>query len=110
METVGAEESLAEGGVASTSAVEMIGAEESSVEGGVALASAASSSRTSYSSSESLRMMMLPSLGGPRRSQLRSPNSFLVNSSSREVSGNKSSSSQDRSTTRILSEGEKWGT
>jgi hypothetical protein len=53
---------------------------------------------------ELLRIMTLSSQGGPRRSRLRSPNSFLVIFSSREVSGKLSSSSEDRSTTMIFSE------
>jgi hypothetical protein len=40
-------------------------------------------------------MMTLPSLGGPRTSQLRSSKSFLANSSSHEVSGLRPSSSED---------------
>jgi hypothetical protein len=76
-------------------------------EDGAASASVASSSCTSSSSSESLRMMTLPSPGGPRTAQLRSPKSLLVNSSPREVSGMRASSSEDedRSTTRTFSKG-----
>jgi hypothetical protein len=39
-----------------------------------------------YALSESSMMIILPSPGGLRMSRLRSPNSFLANSSSREVS------------------------
>jgi hypothetical protein len=54
---------------------------------------------------ESLRMMMLSSSGGPRRPQLRSPKSFRAISSSCEVLGAASSSSEDRSTTNNPLEG-----
>jgi hypothetical protein len=50
-------------------------------------------------------MMALLLSDGPRSPQLRSSKSFLANSSSHEVSGNMSSSSEERSTTRILSKG-----
>jgi hypothetical protein len=49
--------------------------------------------RSSSSSSELLMMMMLLSPGGPSRSQLSSPDSLRVNSSSREVFGAPQSSS-----------------
>jgi hypothetical protein len=75
-------------------------------EGGEASTSIASSSHTlSSSSSELLRMMTLPSLCDLRRLWFRSPKSFLVNSSSHEESGKRSSSSKDRSTTEILFDG-----
>jgi hypothetical protein len=53
------------------------------------------SSCASFSSSESSRMMTLPSSGGPRTTQLRSPKSLWVNSKSREVAAMISSSSKD---------------
>jgi hypothetical protein len=81
--------------------VETVGARDFAVEDGVASVSATSSS----SSSESLRMMTLPSSTGPRSSRLRSLKSFFVNFSSHEVSGMRYSSSEEISTTRILSEG-----
>jgi hypothetical protein len=76
-------------------------------EGGAASALTAASSWVSSSSSESLMTMILPSPGGPRISRLRSPKSFLANSSSCEVSATKSSSPEDkaRSTTGTSSEG-----
>jgi hypothetical protein len=46
-----------------------------------------SSCTSSSSSSESLRIMILSSPDGPRMSWLRSPKSFLVNSSSRKMQG-----------------------
>jgi hypothetical protein len=51
--------------------------------------------------------MILPSLGGPRMSRLRSPKSFLASSSSREVSAKESYSPEDeaRSTIGTGSEG-----
>jgi hypothetical protein len=73
--------------------VEAVGAGDLTVEDGTTSASAAVSSRTYSSSSESLRTMTLPSSGVPRRSRLRSPNSFLESSASREVSRRISSSS-----------------
>jgi hypothetical protein len=86
---------------------EAVGAGDLTAEDGTTSVSAASSSHTSSSSSESLRLMTLPSSGGPRSLQLRSPKSFLANSSSREVSGMRpySSKDEDRSTTRTFSEG-----
>jgi hypothetical protein len=50
-------------------------------------------------------MMMLSSPGGPRRPRLRSPKSLREISSSREVSGASSSSSEVRSATENLLEG-----
>jgi hypothetical protein len=81
--------------------VEAVGARDLAAEDGATSTSAAFSSCTSYSLLESLRMMILLSLGGPRKSQLRSPKSLLVNSSSRETSAMRSPSSKDeeRSTT-----------
>jgi hypothetical protein len=78
---------------------------EFTVEDGAASALAWSSSRTTSSSSESLRMMMLSSPDNTRRPQLRSPKSFQVVSSSREVSRKVSSSLEERSTTGNPSEG-----
>jgi hypothetical protein len=75
------------------------------VEDGATSVPAASSSHTYSSSLESLRMMILPSPGGPRSSRLRSSNTLLANSSSCVISGMRSSSSEERSTTGILSEG-----
>jgi hypothetical protein len=73
----------------SASSVEAVGGGDLRTEDGAASMSVASSSCTSSSSSLSisLRMMILPSSGGPRTSRLRSPKSLLVNSSSHEVSG-----------------------
>jgi hypothetical protein len=53
-----------------------------------------------------LRMMILSSPGGPRKSRLRSPKILLANSSSRETSTMRSPSSEDeeRSTTRAFPE------
>jgi hypothetical protein len=48
---------------------------------------------------------MLLSVGGPRSPRLRSSKSFLAHSSSREVLGKASSSSEERSTTEIPSKG-----
>jgi hypothetical protein len=75
-------------------------------EDGTALTSVAFSSCTSSSSSESLRMIILPSLDGPRMSRLRSPNSLLVNASSHKTSTMRSPSSEDEeiSTTGALPE------
>jgi hypothetical protein len=75
-------------------------------EDGTALASVAFSSRTSSSSLESLRMMILPLPGAPRMSRLRSPKSLLTNSSFYETSTMRSPSLEDeeRSTTRAFSE------
>jgi hypothetical protein len=89
------------------SAAEVVGAGDLTAEDDVASASMASSSRTSYSSSKLLRMMMLPAPDGPRTSRLRSPKSLLTNSSSRDVSGMRPSSFEDenRSTTGTFSEG-----
>jgi hypothetical protein len=66
-----------------------------------------SSCTYSSSSSESLRMMILPSPDDPRMSRLRSPKSLPVNSSSRETSAMRPSSSKDeeRSTTGVFPEG-----
>jgi hypothetical protein len=60
-----------------------------------------------FFSSESLRMIILSSPGGPRTSWLRSPKSFLMNFSSHKMPGMRPSSSEDedRSTTRTFSEG-----
>jgi hypothetical protein len=77
------------------SATEAVGVEDFTTAEDVASAVAVVSSRASPSSSESLRMITLPSSSGPRRSQLRSPNSRQANSVSREVSTKKSSSSED---------------
>jgi hypothetical protein len=87
--------------------VEAIGARDFTAEYDATSALAAASSHTSSSSSESLRMMTLPSPGGPRTPRLRSPKSLLANSSSHEVSGRRPSSSEeeDRSTTRTFSYG-----
>jgi hypothetical protein len=85
--------------------VEAVGAEEFAAEDGTTSALEWSSSRTSSSSSELLRMMTLPSPGDPRRPRLWSPKSFWVISSSREVLGKTSYSSEERSTTGNLSEG-----
>jgi hypothetical protein len=73
---------------------------------GAASTSMAFSSRTSSSSSESLRMMNLLSPGGPRTSQLRLPKGLLVNALSRETSAMRSPSLEDeeRSTTEALME------
>jgi hypothetical protein len=80
---------------------------EFAAEGGAASALTAASSCVSSSSSESLMTMILPSPGGSRISRLRSPKSFLANSSSREVSATEPSSLGDkaRSTTGTGSEG-----
>jgi hypothetical protein len=77
------------------SAAEAVGVEDFTTTEDVASAVAVVSSRASPSSSESLRTITLPSSSGPRRSQLRSPNSRQANSVSREVSTKKSSSSED---------------
>jgi hypothetical protein len=90
------------------SSAEAVGVGDFIVEDGAALASMVSSLRTSsFSSSESLRMITLPSSGGPRTPRLRSSKSLLVNSSSREVSRMRPSSSKDEeiSTTGTFSEG-----
>jgi hypothetical protein len=81
---------------------------EFAAEGGAASALTAASSCVSSSSSESLMTMILPSLGGLRISRLRSPKSFLANSSSHEVSATECSSPEDkaRSTTGTGSEGQ----
>jgi hypothetical protein len=91
--------------VLSATAVEADGSGEFLAEEGVVLALVRSSSRTYSSSSESLRMMMLPSPGGPRRSHLRSSKSLRMMSSSREVLGAVSSSCEDKSTIGNPSEG-----
>jgi hypothetical protein len=80
---------------------------EFAAEGGAASALTTVSSCVSSSSSELLRTMILPSPGGPRMSRLRSPKSFLANSSSREVSATESFSPEDeaRSTIGTGSEG-----
>jgi hypothetical protein len=76
--------------------MEAVGARDLAIEDGVASTSVASSSHTSSSSSlESLRMMTLSLLGSSRISQLRSPKSLLINSSSHEVSGMIPSSFED---------------
>jgi hypothetical protein len=80
--------------------VEVVGARDFTIEG-----SATSMSMASSSSLESLMMMILPSPGGPRSLQLRSPKSFLANSLFYVMSGMRSSSSEERCTTGILSEG-----
>jgi hypothetical protein len=77
---------------------------EFTIEGGETLVSAVISSHTSSSSSKSLTMMTLSSLGSPRRLWLSSPNSLRANSS-RVVLGRPSSSSEERSTTGITLEG-----
>jgi hypothetical protein len=88
------------------SAAETNGAGEFKVEVGAALASTVISSRTSSSSSDSLRVMMLPSSGSSRRLWLRSPKSLRANSSSHEVSGRTFSSwPKEGSTTGIPPEG-----
>jgi hypothetical protein len=94
-----------EDGVASAS-TDVVEAVDHAGEDGAASTSVAFSSCTSSSSSESLRMMILSSLGGPRTSQLKSPKSLLVNSSSHETSAIRSPSSEDeeRSTTGAFSE------
>jgi hypothetical protein len=74
---------------------------EFAAEGGAALALMAASSCVSSSSSESLMTMILPSPGGPRISRLRSPKSFLENSSSREVSTMESSLLEDKARSTI---------
>jgi hypothetical protein len=81
---------------------------EFAAEGGASSALTAVSSCVSSSSSESLMTMILPSSGGPRISRLRSPKSFLVNSSSHEVSVTESSLPEDkaRATTGTGSEGQ----
>jgi hypothetical protein len=84
----------------SASVVEVVGARDFTTEGSATLTSVASSS-----SLESLMMMILPSPGGPRSLQLRSPKSFLANSLFYVMSGMRSSSSEERCTTGILSEG-----
>jgi hypothetical protein len=62
----------------------------------VSLGSTIFSSGASFSLSESSRMITLPSPGGLRMPRLRSPESFLVNFSSREVSAMKFFSSEDK--------------
>jgi hypothetical protein len=92
---------------ASSASVKVVEAGDRVAEEGAASVPVVFSSRTFYSSSsESLRMMILPSLGGPRMSRLRSPKSLLANSSSREVSVIRHSSSEDeeRSTIGAFSE------
>jgi hypothetical protein len=73
----------------------------------VASVLATSSSCTSSSSSKSLRIMILPSSGGPMTLRLRLLKSFLTNSLSRDVSRMRPSSSEDedRSTTGTFSKG-----
>jgi hypothetical protein len=89
-------------GASSASAVEAVEARALAAEEGVASASAAYSLRTSSSSSvESLRMIILSSSGGPWTSQLRSPQSFLMNSSSYKVSGMRHYSSEDEERSKI---------
>jgi hypothetical protein len=91
----------------STSSTEAVGVRDFIAEDGTASASTMSSSCTSSSSSsKSLRMMTLSSPGGPWSPRLRSMKSHLVNSSSYEVLTMRSSSSKEqRSTTKIFSEG-----
>jgi hypothetical protein len=84
---------------------ETVEAREFTAEGRATSASTQSCSCTSSFSLESLRMMTLPSPNGPRSPRLRSPKSLLVSSSSYEVSGKSSSSSEERSTTGMPSEG-----
>jgi hypothetical protein len=83
----------------------MDGAGEFLVEGGAASVSAVISSCSSSSSAESLRTMTLPSPGSPRSSWLSSPKSLQAISSAHMMSGKISSSSKERSTTGITSEG-----
>jgi hypothetical protein len=83
----------------------MVGAGEFTTEGKAASASVVTSSRASSSSSESLSMMTLPSLDGPRSPWLSSPKSLQANYSSHEMSGRLSSSSEERSSIGIPSEG-----
>jgi hypothetical protein len=66
-----------------------------------------SSCASSFSSSESLSMMTMPSPGGPRRSRLSSPKRHWVNSKSRAVSwmGSSSSEGEYRSTAEAFLEG-----
>jgi hypothetical protein len=86
------------------SSVEAVESGDLTAEDDVASASTTFSSCTSSSSSKSLRMMILPSPGCPRTSQLRLPKSLLVNTSSYETSTMRSPSSEDeeRSTTRAF--------
>jgi hypothetical protein len=89
-------------GASSASAVEAVEARALAAEEGVASASAAYSLHTSSSSSvESLRMIILSSSGGPWTSRLRSPQSFLMNSSSYKVSGMRHYSSEDEERSKI---------
>jgi hypothetical protein len=81
--------------VSSTASTEVIEVGDLTAEDGEASTSTAFSSRTSSSLSESLRMMILLSPGGPRTSRLRSPKSFLANSSSYETSVMRSPSLED---------------
>jgi hypothetical protein len=81
--------------------VEAVGDRDLIAEDGTTSVLVAFSTGTSFSSSESLRMMILPSPGGPRTSWLRSPKSLLMNSSSHETSMMRSPSleNKERSTT-----------
>jgi hypothetical protein len=79
---------------ASSATTEAVGTRLTAAEVAASSVPAVFSSDASLSSSESSRMMTLPSLGGPRMSQLWSPKSFLANSASREVSAMKFSSSE----------------
>jgi hypothetical protein len=89
-------------GASSASAVEAVEARALAAEEGVASASAAYSLRTSsFSSVESLRMIILSSSGGPWTSRLRSSQSFLMNSSSYKVSGMRHYSSEDEERSKI---------
>jgi hypothetical protein len=86
---------------------EAVGAGDLAIEDGTTVTSADFSSCTSSSSSsKSLRMMILSSVDDPRKSRLRSPKSFLTNSSSHETSAMRSPSSKDeeRSVTRAFLE------
>jgi hypothetical protein len=67
---------------ASSAMAEAIDAGLTAAEVAASSVSTVFSSDTSFSSSESSKMMTLPSPGGPRMSWLRSPKSFLVNSAS----------------------------
>jgi hypothetical protein len=89
------------------SSAEVVGADDFTAEDVTVSALAASSSRTSYSSLESLRMMTLPLPDGLRTPRLRSPKSLLANSSPHRVSRMRPSSSEDedRSTTGTFSAG-----
>jgi hypothetical protein len=89
-------------GASSASAVEAVEARALAAEEGVASASAAYSLRTSsFSSVESLRMIILSSSAGPWTSRLRSSQSFLMNSSSYKVSGMRHYSSEDEERSKI---------